>query len=340
MSASPRRRARIGLVGLGRMGRVHAASLAERCPSAELVGVVDERADLARRLADELGVEHFRSVEDLLGCPGLDGVVLATPTASHAPLAIAAARAGRHVFTEKPISLEREATVAAIEAAAGAGVVLQVGFHRRFDPDFVAAAERVRSGELGDVYLFRASLRDMTPPRPEFLSGSGGFFLDMSIHDLDAARWLVGEVDEVAAYGASLSDPAFGELGDFDNAIVVLRFASGALGVIDNSRCAGYGYECSLELLGSRATVRVVNPWRHGYEWREPGAASHPLVETFEERYPVAYAAELEGFARSILDGSPPRAAGADGLAAFDLARAAGESCRLGRPVRVAAVAG
>jgi len=174
-------RVRIALAGLGRMGRIHAANLAD--------GTVD-------------------------------AVAIAAPTAAHAELSVRAAQAGQHVFCEKPISLDRQTTVEAIDLVSQAGVTFQVGFHRRFDPDWAAATARIRAGELGDIYLFRTSLRDMTPPRPAFLAHSGGFFTDVTIHDLDVARWMVGEVVQVSAYGTALSDPGFAELGDIDTAVV------------------------------------------------------------------------------------------------------------------------
>src|SRR5213076_1034940 len=151
---------------------------------------------------------------------------------------------------------------------------LQVGFHRRFDPDFAAAAARIKAGELGDVYLFRTSLRDKQSPSARYVAESGGFFVDVTIHDLDAARWLVGEVDEVTAFGAALADPGLAEVGEVDNALVTLRFASGALGVIDNSRAAGYGYECSSEVMGSKATVRIGHHRRFNNQWLTPGSAA------------------------------------------------------------------
>ena len=329
-------RARLAVAGLGRMGVVHAQNLALRCPSAQLVAVYDPRADVAERVAAGLGAVAAATYDELVSTPTLDGVVIASPTAAHAGLAVSAAREGKHVFCEKPLSLQRDVTVDVVQALAAAGVKLQVGFHRRFDPAFAAATERVRAGELGDVYLFRAAQRDMAPPRPEFLAGSGGIFVDMGIHDFDAARWMVGEVVSVSAHGAALSDPGFAEIGDYDTAVVVLSFARGALGVLDISRVAGYGYDSSAELVGSRATVRIDEPFVHGYEWRTPGAASRPLVPTFDQRYNAAFAAELEHFARSIVDGTPPLVTGTDALAAFDLALAADKACRLGRPVSVA----
>jgi len=223
--------------------------------------------------------------------------------------------------------------VATIEQVLKTGVTFQPGFHRRFDPDWVAAVDRMRAGDLGEVYLFRTSLRDMIPPKIEFLAGSGGFFVDVTIHDLDTARWMVGEVVQVSAHGSALSDPQLAEIGDIDTAVVVLHFASGALGVIDNSRAAGYGYECSTEVMGARATVRIDHPQRHHYEWRTPGWAAHDLVRDFEQRYPRAYTEELEAFARSVADGTPPRVTAHDALAAFDLAQAATHSWRTGHPV-------
>ena len=274
------RRAGLAVAGLGRMGVVHAQNLASRCPSAQLLAVFDPRPDVAKQVSAQLGATAVATYDELLSDPSLDGVVIASSTNAHAELALSAAQAGKHVFCEKPLSLERNVTVEVVEALEGAGVKLQVGFHRRFDPAFSAAAERVEAGELGEVYLFRAAQRDMAPPRPEFLAGSGGIFIDMGIHDFDAARCLVGEVDSVSAQGAALSDPGFAEIGDFDTAIVVLTFASGALGVVDISRVAGYGYDSSTELVGSQATVRIDEPF---FAWlrmahsryRQPSSGDH-----------------------------------------------------------------
>ena len=169
-------------------------------------------------------------VASVVGAAGVDALAIATNTGTHAELIVAAARSGLPVFCEKPVSLDRPSTVDTLAAVRSAGTLLQVGFHRRFDPDWVAATERIAAGELGDVYLFRTSLRDKLSPDPAFLGGSGGFFVDITIHDLDTARWMVGEVVEVTAHGAALSDPGFAAIGDLDTALVTLRFAAGALG--------------------------------------------------------------------------------------------------------------
>jgi inositol 2-dehydrogenase len=326
---------RVGLAGLGRMGRIHAANLSARCPSARLACVFDANPDVARQVGEQFEVPWTQSYDDICTDPSIDAVAIATPTGSHAELSIRASQAGKHIFCEKPISLDRQATLDTIEAVQAAGVTFQPGFHRRFDPDWAAAVDRMRAGELGDVYLFRTSLRDMIPPKVEFLANSGGFFVDVTIHDLDTARWMVGEVVQVSAHGTALSDPRLAEIGDIDTAVVVLHFENGALGVIDDSRAAGYGYECSTEVMGRKATVRIDHPQYRHYEWRTPGWAARDLVGDFEQRYPWAYAEELECFARSVRDGVPPQVTAYDALAAFDLAQAADRSWRSGQPVRV-----
>lgn len=334
-SLHPDERVRVGIAGLGRMGRFHAENLAMRVPSAELALVVDAEEDVARRTGEALGVGWETDVGALLDDPEIEAVAIVTPTPTHAELIERAAAAGKHVFCEKPISLDEATTRQAIDAAASAGIKLQVGFHRRFDPDWAAARDRIAAGELGEVYLFRTSLRDMKSPPAEFLQTSGGFFVDVTIHDFDTARWMVGEIVEVSAFGAALSDPSFAELDDIDNAVVVVRFESGGLGVIDNSRQAGYGYECSTEVMGSRATVRIGNHRRVHTEWLTPGTASRDHVHDFVERYPEAYRLELEHFARAVRRDQPLRVSGEDSLAALVLCAAARRSFETGRRVRL-----
>jgi inositol 2-dehydrogenase len=329
------RRVGLGVAGLGRIGLLHARNLAGRVASADLIRVVDADETIARATSRRLGVPWSTDYEDLIGDAEVDGIVVATPTPLHVAMVEKAAAAGKHVFCEKPISLDPSSTVAAVDAAREAGISFQVGFHRRFDPDWAAAAARIKAGELGEVYSFHTRLRDKQPPPMEYIRNSGGFFVDVSIHDLDTARWLVGEIEEVTAFGAALSDPAFDEVGDVDNAVVVLRFANGALGVIDESRVAGYGYDCSTEVLGSRATVRIDDHRRINNVWLTPGSADVDWVDDFTERFPQAYALELESFATAILERQPPVVTGEDGLAAFVLAQACDRSFRDGRAVRL-----
>jgi myo-inositol 2-dehydrogenase/D-chiro-inositol 1-dehydrogenase len=329
------RRARLGLAGLGRIGLLHATNLTGRVNAAEVVRVVDADESLARVVGERLNVEWGTSYDDLVSDPDVDGVVIATPTPLHVEMIERAAAAAKHVFCEKPISLDLPSTLAAVDAASDGGIALQVGLHRRFDPDWAAAAERIRAGELGDVYLFRTTLRDKQPPPLDYIKDSGGFFVDVTIHDLDTARWLVGEIEEVTAFGAALSDEKFVEVDDVDNAVVALRFAGGALGVIDESRVAGYGYECSTEVVGSRATVRIGDHRRTHDVWLTPGSAAVDWVDDFTERFPDAYALELESFATAILEGRPPAVTGEDALAAFVLAQACERSFREGRTIQL-----
>lgn len=327
---------RVGLVGLGRMGRVHAANLAGRLPGARLVRMVDADEDAARENAAPLGgVEWSTRYEDLLEDPEIEAIVVASPTPLHADMSEAAAAAGKHVFCEKPVSLELERTQQVNEAIRKAGVKMQVGFHRRFDPDYRVAQEKISAGHIGEVYLFRTSLRDMRSPGFDYIKDSGGFFADVTVHDFDTARWLVGEISEVTATGAALSDPGFEEAGDIDNAVITLRFANGALGVIDNSRVAGYGYECSSEILGHRGTLRIDNHRRVEVETLVPGRSCRDYVSDFVERFSDAYREELEHFVRTVRGEVESGPDGTDAAAATVLARAADRSYREGRTVRL-----
>jgi predicted dehydrogenase len=302
---------RVGLVGLGRIGRFHAANLAGRIPGAELVRIVDGADDVARENAARLGgVEWSTRYEDLLEDSEVEAGVVASPTPLHAEMAEVAAAAGKHGFCEKPISLELERTRQVVEAVRTAGVKLQVGFHRRFDPDYRAAKEKISKGHIGEVCLFRTSLRDMRSPGFNYKEGSGGFFADVTVHDFDAARWLVGEFSEITAAGAALSDPGFEEVGDIDNAVITLRFVGGALGVIDDSRVAGYGYECSSEILGHRGTLRIDNHRRVAIETLTPGRACRDYTSYFVERFTDAYREEMEHFVRVVRGEAEPTRAG------------------------------
>jgi myo-inositol 2-dehydrogenase/D-chiro-inositol 1-dehydrogenase len=316
------------------MGRIHAENL-RRSPSVELVRVVDADEEHARRVATELDVVWSTDFDELLADPQLEAVVIVTPTAEHAPMIQRAAAAGKHVFCEKPLASDVETTVAAIDAARAAGIKLQVGLHRRFDPDYAAAKARIASGDLGDVFFLRSALREMRPPSLDFIATSGGIFVDVTIHDLDTARWLAGEIEEVTAFGTVASELPFAEAGDVDTAVVALRFANGALGVIDNSRVAGYGFECSTEVVGSKATIRVDRHRRGGNEWLTPGVASVDWIADFTERFAEAYALELEDFATAIREDRQVAVSGEDALAAFVLAQACDRSFREQRTVQV-----
>lgn len=329
-------RLNIGVVGLGRMGRHHAENLADRVRNVELKGVVDADEETARRVSEDLGgVDWSTSYGDLLSDSHVDAVVIASPTAFHADQVEAAAAAGKHIFCEKPISLDLGRTQEVVQAVRATEVKMQVGFHRRFDPGFRVAHERIRTGDLGDVYFLRLSVRDMEPPSFDFLRTSGGIFADVALHDFDMARWLVGEVEELAATGTAVSDPRFKEIDDVDLAVITLRFRSGALGVIDNSRVSGYGFECSGEVMGSKSTLRLGGHSPVPIETLRAGVASRPYALDFMDRFSSAYVREVEAFAEAILSGREPNPDGTDAEAAFVLAQAATRSYREGAPVRL-----
>jgi predicted dehydrogenase len=294
--------------------------------SAELAGVVDPVEPLARNVGELHGVGWSTSVGDVLGDPGVGGVVIAAPTARHRELVELAAAAGKHVLCEKPLGFEVEAARSAVEAAAAAGVALQVGYQRRFDPDWVALKEAVDGGQPGALNLVRCSHRDARPPA----AALGDLFLDVAVHDLDAARWLGGEVGEVFAMqrGSGGLEPA--AVG----ASIALRFESGALGMVDVSRDARYGFECSAEAVGADATARIgYGHRRGGVELLRDGRASAWVSADHAERHAAAYVAELEHFGEVVLGRREARATGEDAVAALELAAAAARSAELGVPV-------
>ena len=327
-------RVRIAVAGLGRIGGLHAENLAWRVPHAQLVRVIDVDEDRARATGERLGVD-WSTDPAALRADDVDAVVVASPSPTHPEVVRACAAAGKAVFCEKPLGLTVPETLEALEAVDRHGVALQVGMHRRFDPDTRRARELADAGELGEVYSFRTSLRDMVPQPMSYIRQSGSFFADVTIHDLDLARFLVGEIVEVSVFGASVSDPAYAALGTVDHAAVVVRFTNGALGLIDNSRIAGYGYEASTEIVGSAASVRIGGSQRTNVTVLS-GAASHlDHVTDFVERFAEAYRAELEAFVESVRGSQPVGVTGWDALAAFTLAEACDRAFRTGRPVQL-----
>jgi myo-inositol 2-dehydrogenase/D-chiro-inositol 1-dehydrogenase len=321
---------RIAVAGLGRMGAIHADNLT-RLPGLALAGVVDADAERARAAGMRLEVPWSTDYDTALHEWDADAVVVAAPTALHPAMIEAAAAAGRHVLCEKPLAETRAAAGPALAAAARAGITLQVGFHRRFDPDWVALKARLQAGEAGDVIAYRASLRDRAAPPPGYLDRSGGIFTDMAIHELDAARWLAGEIDEVAVAGAVPREAS----GAITTAAILLRFASGAVGMIDVTRTAGYGYEASTEVMGTRATLRVRGGHSTALEVLDGRGAVRDVVQDWAVRHRDAYRAELEAFAAAIRAGGEPPVTGADALAAATLAEACDRALATGRAVRL-----
>jgi myo-inositol 2-dehydrogenase/D-chiro-inositol 1-dehydrogenase len=276
----------------------------------------------------------------LLDDPGLQAVLICSSTDTHAGIAIAAAEAGKHIFLEKPIDFDLQRIDAVLRAVERAGIGLQVGFNRRFDPSFAQARRLVAEGEIGTPHLLRITSRDPSPPPLDYVRASGGLFLDMTIHDFDMARFLMGsEVTEVHAAGAVLVDPAIGEAGDLDTAVVTLRFANGALGAIDNSRRAVYGYDQRAEVFGDGGMVAVGNHTPHAaVHSNARGVQSARPLYFFLERYTDSYVNELRAFLEAVRQGTPPPVTGHDGRQAVVLGLAALRSHQQGRPVKLSEI--
>jgi myo-inositol 2-dehydrogenase / D-chiro-inositol 1-dehydrogenase len=331
----------IGLIGAGRIGRVHAATVSTRIPNARLAAIADVDANAASSLARENSIPKvFTSYEDLIDDSSVEAVIIASATDTHAAIISAAASAGKHIFCEKPIALDLDEIDAAIAAVYRAGVKLQIGFNRRFDADFIRVREALSSGEIGVPHLLHIISRDPAPPPLDYIRVSGGIFLDMTIHDFDMARFLMGcEVTEVYASGAVLVDPAIGREGDIDTALVLLKFETGALGVIDNSRQAVYGYDQRVEVLGSTGSIRVKNRHPNTAEVSTAECVRRDLpLHFFLERYAESYAKELAGFVDAVLFDRQVPVTGADGRIPVVMAQAAALSRRENRPVRLAEI--
>lgn len=325
----------IGLLGAGRIGRIHAGNAAAH-PRAQLRAVFDPDFAAAADIAARHGAQAM-STEAILASPEIDAILICTPTDTHADLIEAGVKAGKAVFCEKPVDLSADRVRACLQVVAGAGKPLMIGFNRRFDPSFAAVERRVRAGEIGAVELVTIISKDPSPPPPSYAARSGGLFRDMMIHDLDMARFLLGEEPaEVFAQGSSLVDPQIGAAGDVDTAVVVLKTASGRIAHIANSRRATYGYDQRIEVHGALGGLRAGN--RHATTV-EAGAAggfsTDPALPFFLERYADAYRLEMDAFIRAVSEGTEPNPSGEDGLKALALADAATESARTGRNVKL-----
>jgi myo-inositol 2-dehydrogenase / D-chiro-inositol 1-dehydrogenase len=321
----------VGVIGVGRIGRMHADLLARRIPGATLAAV----HDAVPAAAQSIDARAHAAVEDLLADPGVEAVAICSSTETHADLIVAAAHAGKAIFCEKPISLELAEVDRALEAVDTAGVPFQIGFNRRFDPAHQAVHQAVERGAVGDPQLVRISSRDPAPPPMEYVRGSGGIFLDMTVHDFDMARYVTGsEVVEVFARGAVRIDPGFAEAGDVDTALVTLVHESGCLTSIDNSRQAVYGYDQRVEVFGSRGVATSENPLAHTAVVRTAdGSSSAALPYFFLERYIPSYVREWEAFVNAVRTGAPTQVSGADARAPLVIGLAAWQSLNEGRPV-------
>jgi inositol 2-dehydrogenase len=329
----------MGLIGAGRMGKVFAHTLAFAVSEVELLAVADVNLQTSQEAAARYGAKYFYTdYHELLRRDDIDAVVIVTPTATHAEVIQAAAAAGKHIFSEKPLAQTLESCDQAIAAVEQAGVKLQLGFMRRFDPAYIMAKQRIDAGEIGTPVMFRSTSRDPKRTSLEFArrENSGGLIMDMGVHDFDLARWLMSsEVVRVHSEGGCLVYPELNEVGDIDNAMINLKFANGALGNIDVSRNAVYGYDIRTEVLGSDGGLLIGKLQQTATLVMTRQGVTHDTVPYFMERFGEAYAAEIRDFVACILDDRQPSVSGQDARQATAIGIAATHSLDEGHPVDV-----
>src|SRR6266581_8002918 len=332
----------VGVIGCGRIGRIHAENLATRIPGARVASLADVAGAAAKEVAGQLHVTQATTdYRELLADPAVDAVAICSSTDTHSRIIQEAAAAGKHIFCEKPIDYDLARIHAALSAVEKAGVKLQIGFNRRFDPSFAKVRELVTQGAIGQPHIIRITSRDPEPPSLEYIKVSGGIFLDMTIHDFDMVRFLSGsEAEEVYAIGEALIDPAIRQAGDVDTAVVTMRLKSGALATIDNSFKADYGYDQRVEVFGSKGSASAGNhaPDQHVLMDAAGVHQAKPLY-FFLERYTEAYVLEMRAFVEAVLNKQPPPVTGIDGLQAVIMGLAATRSLREGRPVKLSEIA-
>ncbi|MEP6920136.1 MAG: inositol 2-dehydrogenase [bacterium] len=329
----------IGVIGLGRLGSAYAKYFSGRIAGARLVAVSDVNAAAAASLAAELSVgKRYDKYQELIADKEVEAVVIVSPTSTHQEIVLEAAKQGKAIFCEKPLSISLEPARAMLRAVEETGVFFQMGFMRRFDKGYLAAKQKLEAGEIGKPVVFKSSSRDPYRPSLEYLdpAHSGGLFIDCGIHDLDLARWFMGEIASVYSIAGTLAYPEMKEIGDVDNAITSLYFKSGALGTIDLSRNGVYGYDIRTEILGTEGTLKI------GYLRETPilvmtkHGITHDTVPYFTERFEQAYITQLQDFVENLASGKPPGVTCADGVAALEASVAATLSFKENRPVNVA----
>jgi inositol 2-dehydrogenase len=327
----------IAVLGAGRIGALHALNVARNVPGARLVAVADVDIAAAERAVDVARQGRaIQRYQEALEDQSVDAVVIATPTDTHAAILVEAARHGKHVFCEKPVAQSLEVTRGAIDQVTASGVLLQLGFNRRFDPAFAEAQRRIRQGDIGEPYLVRMVGRDPSIAPIAYLKSSGGQFKDQAVHEFDMARWLIGsDVEEVSAIGSVLVDPAVSDIGDVDTSVTTLRFNGGRLGIVDCCRRCVYGYDIRAEVHGSEGAIFVGGYGGAGVTLLGPDRAALAQVAFFIDRFVEAFQAELVHFVACVISGKAPSVGGEDGYLALRVAVAAGRSLRERRVIRV-----
>lgn len=331
----------IGVIGAGRIGQVHAEHLAFRLPQAKLIGITDVNRAAAEACAERFNIPNvYGDYTEMLADPQVQAVVICSSTDTHARIIEEAAQAGKHIFCEKPIDHELSRIDRALAAVEKAGVKLQVGFNRRFDPNFRAVREAIDAGRIGEPHILRITSRDPAPPPIEYIKVSGGMFLDMTIHDFDMARYLIdSDVVGVYAVGGVKVDPAIGQAGDVDTAVITLQFANGVIATIDNSRQAVYGYDQRVEVFGSGGMIATENQTPARTVLGDAQGIHTPLpLNFFMTRYTESYIEEMRQFIDCVLQDRPSPVTGEDGRIPILMGLAAKRSLTEKRPVLLSEV--
>ena len=332
----------IAVIGFGRMGRIYARTIADQVDTAALYAIADPAVDPDDEAVKALDVPHvLDDAEDALRLPDLHAVIIAAPTNTHPDIVVAAAQAGKAIFCEKPLALSLDATQEVVAAAEQAGVLLQVGFMRRFDPAYRRAKRNIETGQIGQPLTFKSIGRDPFCPDPTFADPeqSGGLILDMAIHDVDLARWLMGsDIERISATGSLQVCEELRAVGDIDNAVINLRFENGALGNIEVSRNASYGYDVRTEVLGAEGVVQVGGDAESASVDLARKKSGSNGGNYLTERFGEAYRTQVQDFVACLREGRQPAVTGHDALAAFEGALAATYSARIQEPVDVQAV--
>ena len=338
----PQAKLRVGIIGVGRIGKVHAETLAFRVPEAAPVAIADPDAQAAVSVAERCGIPRIvGDSQEIFDDPEIDAVLICSPTATHAEFVMRAARAGKHIFCEKPIDHSLSKIDFALREVNKSGVKFQVGFNRRFDANFARVRRAVLGGEIGTPHLMHIISRDPGPPPMSYIRTSGGIFLDMTIHDFDMARFLIGdEVESIYTTGAVRIDAEIGKAGDLDTVLIVMQFKGGVIGAIDNSRQAVYGYDQRVEILGSKGAIATENCYPNQATISTRSAIQRDLpLNFFMDRYAESFVSELQSFVLAVLHDQATPVNAIDGRTAVVMAMAARKSYDEHRPVRLEEVA-
>ena len=328
---------KVGIIGAGRIGQVHAKSITYHIPQAEIVAISDIYVDGAKKVAADLGIPNaYEDYHEILNNPEIEAVLICSSTDTHADIAVEAAEAGKHIFCEKPVDLTVAKIKKVIAAVEKAGVKLQIGFNRRYDHNFAEIKRLANEGKLGNLQTIKITSRDPEPPAIEYVKVSGGIFLDMTVHDFDMARFIGGEVEEVYANATVMVDPA---IGDVDTALVALKFKSGAIGVIDNCRKACYGYDQRLEVFGSGGQASAANdtPTNVSYINDDGNRTDKPLY-FFLERYMESFSEEMRQFTEAVINDTEVPVGIHAGLQSVKIGLAARKSVEEHRPVKISEI--